>query len=109
MKLLQLNVFFIFLGLGGCCRANILFCWRRIRGASLLRQLQHVPQQLLQVSLNPKENCTRIVISRDCIVTTAVNCFTSFFSGFVIFTYLGFMSYKQGVNISTVATEGWLT
>lgn len=44
--------------------------------------------------------------SRDCIVTTAVNCFTSFFSGFVIFTYLGFMSHKQGVHISAVATEG---
>lgn len=43
---------------------------------------------------------------RDCLVTTAVNCFTSFFSGFVIFTYLGFMSHKQGVHISTVATEG---
>ncbi|KAG6457828.1 hypothetical protein O3G_MSEX010500 [Manduca sexta] len=43
---------------------------------------------------------------RDCLVTTLVNCFTSFFSGFVIFTYLGFMSYKQGVPISSVATEG---
>lgn len=43
---------------------------------------------------------------RDCLVTTAVNCFTSFFSGFVIFTYLGFMSHKQGVPISSVATEG---
>ncbi|XP_046384644.1 sodium-dependent noradrenaline transporter-like [Ischnura elegans] len=43
---------------------------------------------------------------RDCLVTTAVNCFTSFFSGLVIFTYLGFMSHKQGVHISTVATEG---
>ncbi|XP_025831651.1 sodium-dependent noradrenaline transporter-like [Agrilus planipennis] len=43
---------------------------------------------------------------RDCIVTTIVNSFTSFFSGFVIFTYLGFMSHKQGVPISTVATEG---
>lgn len=43
---------------------------------------------------------------RDCIVTTAVNSFTSFFSGFVIFTYLGFMSHKQGVPISAVATEG---
>lgn len=43
---------------------------------------------------------------RDCLVTTAVNCFTSFFSGFVIFTYLGYMSWKQGVHISTVATEG---
>ncbi|CAH1979962.1 unnamed protein product [Acanthoscelides obtectus] len=43
---------------------------------------------------------------RDCIITTIVNCFTSFFSGFVIFTYLGYMSYKQGVHISAVATEG---
>jgi len=43
---------------------------------------------------------------RDCIITTAVNCFTSFFSGFVIFTYLGFMSHKQGIPISSVATEG---
>ncbi|KAL0277756.1 UNVERIFIED_CONTAM: hypothetical protein PYX00_004932 [Menopon gallinae] len=43
---------------------------------------------------------------RDCLVTTAVNCFTSFFSGFVIFTYLGFMSHKHGVPISSVATEG---
>ncbi|XP_017781709.1 PREDICTED: sodium-dependent noradrenaline transporter-like isoform X1 [Nicrophorus vespilloides] len=43
---------------------------------------------------------------RDCIVTTAVNCFTSFFSGFVIFTYLGYMSHKHNVHISTVATEG---
>nr|CAD7597644.1 unnamed protein product [Timema genevievae] len=37
---------------------------------------------------------------RDCLITTAVNCFTSFFSGFVIFTYLGFMSHKQGIPIS---------
>lgn len=50
---------------------------------------------------NFNNNCLR-----DCLITTAVNCFTSFFSGFVIFTYLGYMSYKQGVHISTVATEG---
>ncbi|XP_057657398.1 sodium-dependent noradrenaline transporter-like [Diorhabda carinulata] len=43
---------------------------------------------------------------RDCIITTIINCFTSFFSGFVIFTYLGYMSYKQGVPIGDVATEG---
>lgn len=47
-----------------------------------------------------------ILFFRDCIITTGVNCFTSFFSGFVIFTYLGFMSHKQGVPISSVATEG---
>nr|XP_018904109.1 PREDICTED: sodium-dependent noradrenaline transporter-like [Bemisia tabaci]XP_018904110.1 PREDICTED: sodium-dependent noradrenaline transporter-like [Bemisia tabaci] len=43
---------------------------------------------------------------RSCLVTTAVNCFTSFFSGLVIFTYLGFMSFRQGIPISSVATEG---
>ncbi|KAK6622530.1 hypothetical protein RUM44_002342 [Polyplax serrata] len=43
---------------------------------------------------------------RDCLITTSVNCFTSFFSGFVIFTYLGFMSYKHGIPISSVATDG---
>ncbi|XP_059477468.1 sodium-dependent noradrenaline transporter-like isoform X2 [Neocloeon triangulifer] len=43
---------------------------------------------------------------RDCLVTTAVNCFTSFFSGFVIFTYLGFMAEKHSTPISSVATEG---
>ncbi|XP_022915297.1 sodium-dependent dopamine transporter-like [Onthophagus taurus] len=43
---------------------------------------------------------------KDCLVTTAVNSFTSFFSGFVIFTYLGYMSHKQQVPISSVAAEG---
>ncbi|KAK5648640.1 hypothetical protein RI129_003532 [Pyrocoelia pectoralis] len=43
---------------------------------------------------------------RDCLVTSIVNSFTSFFSGFVIFTYLGYMSYKQGVDIDEVATDG---
>ncbi|XP_073986394.1 sodium-dependent noradrenaline transporter-like [Rhodnius prolixus] len=42
----------------------------------------------------------------DCIITSMVNSFTSFFSGFVIFTYLGFMSHKQGIPISSVATDG---
>uniref|UniRef100_A0A8D9ATG9 Transporter n=1 Tax=Cacopsylla melanoneura TaxID=428564 RepID=A0A8D9ATG9_9HEMI len=43
---------------------------------------------------------------RDCLITSAVNCFTSFFSGFVIFTYLGYMSFKQKIPISRVATDG---
>lgn len=49
-----------------------------------------------------------ILLFSDCLITTAVNCFTSFFSGFVIFTYLGFMSHKQHKPISSVATEGEL-
>ena len=42
---------------------------------------------------------------RDCLVTSCVNCFTSFFSGFVIFTYLGYMSHYQGKDIQEVAEQ----
>ncbi|CAH1778665.1 unnamed protein product [Owenia fusiformis] len=43
---------------------------------------------------------------RDCIVTAGVNSFTSLFSGFVIFSYLGYMASTQGVNIEDVAKQG---
>ncbi|XP_023333623.1 sodium-dependent dopamine transporter isoform X2 [Eurytemora carolleeae] len=43
---------------------------------------------------------------RDCLVTSAVNSFTSFFSGFVIFTYLGYMAKSQGKDIENVADQG---
>ena len=43
---------------------------------------------------------------RDCLVTSAVNSFTSFFSGFVIFTYLGYMAKSQNKGIEDVADQG---
>jgi len=43
---------------------------------------------------------------RDCLVTSAVNSFTSFFSGFVIFTYLGYMAHSQNKDIEDVADQG---
>lgn len=43
---------------------------------------------------------------RDCLLTTAVNSFTSFYSGFVIFIFLGYMAHKHDMPISEVATEG---
>ncbi|XP_046361791.1 sodium-dependent dopamine transporter-like isoform X1 [Haliotis rufescens] len=43
---------------------------------------------------------------RDCLITVAVNSFTSLFSGFVIFSYLGYMSLRTQKDISEVATEG---
>jgi len=39
-------------------------------------------------------------------VTSAVNSLTSFFSGFVIFTYLGYMSEYQAKDIQDVAEQG---
>ncbi|XP_078541851.1 sodium-dependent dopamine transporter [Lissotriton helveticus] len=43
---------------------------------------------------------------RDAIITTSVNSLTSFFSGFVIFSFLGYMSQKHNVAISDVAKDG---
>ncbi|XP_069956817.1 sodium-dependent dopamine transporter-like [Cherax quadricarinatus] len=43
---------------------------------------------------------------RDCLITSLVNAFTSFYSGLVIFTYLGYMAFKQKTHISRVATDG---
>uniref|UniRef100_A0A8C5F0U1 Transporter n=1 Tax=Gouania willdenowi TaxID=441366 RepID=A0A8C5F0U1_GOUWI len=43
---------------------------------------------------------------RDALLTTTVNCVTSFFSGFAIFSVLGYMAHKHKVKIEDVATEG---
>ncbi|PSN53224.1 Sodium- and chloride-dependent glycine transporter 1 [Blattella germanica] len=42
----------------------------------------------------------------DSIVIPIVNCGTSVFAGFVVFSVLGFMSHQTGVPVSTVATGG---
>lgn len=49
------------------------------------------------------------VFCRDAILTSTVNCVTSFFSGFAIFSVLGYMAQKHGVKIKDVATEGVLS
>ncbi|XP_007949813.1 sodium-dependent dopamine transporter [Orycteropus afer afer] len=43
---------------------------------------------------------------RDAIITTSVNSLTSFFSGFVIFSFLGYMAQKHSVPIGDVAKDG---
>ena len=43
---------------------------------------------------------------RDCLITSFVNSLTSFFSGFVIFTYLGYMAKYQDREIDKVAEQG---
>ncbi|XP_033099261.1 sodium-dependent noradrenaline transporter-like, partial [Anneissia japonica] len=42
----------------------------------------------------------------DAMLTSSINCMTSFLSGFVIFSYLGYMSEKQQRPIDQVATDG---
>jgi len=43
---------------------------------------------------------------RDALATSTINCVTSFFAGFVIFSVLGHMSKKSHKPIDKVATEG---
>ncbi|XP_014664884.1 PREDICTED: sodium-dependent dopamine transporter-like [Priapulus caudatus] len=45
-------------------------------------------------------------VYHDALLTSSINCATSFLSGFVIFSVLGYMSAKSGVDIKDVATEG---
>uniref|UniRef100_A0AAQ5ZI20 Transporter n=1 Tax=Amphiprion ocellaris TaxID=80972 RepID=A0AAQ5ZI20_AMPOC len=43
---------------------------------------------------------------RDAIITSSINSLTSFFSGFVVFSFLGYMSYKHKVDLDKVAIDG---
>jgi SNF family Na+-dependent transporter len=43
---------------------------------------------------------------RDALLTSTINCVTSFISGFAIFSILGYMAHEHNVNIEDVATEG---
>lgn len=44
-------------------------------------------------------------LSSDAIVTSLVNCLTSFVSGFVIFTVLGYMAEMRKVKVEDVARD----
>lgn len=43
---------------------------------------------------------------RDAVLTSSINCLTSFLAGFVIFSVLGYMSYVQNKDIAEVGLEG---
>ncbi|OAF70941.1 hypothetical protein A3Q56_01280 [Intoshia linei] len=48
-----------------------------------------------------KNNCLR-----DAIFVSIANCLTSFFAGFVIFSYLGNLAFKKGVSVDNIVDSG---
>lgn len=47
-----------------------------------------------------------MIFRRDAILIPIVNCSTSIFAGFVVFSVLGFMSAKTGISVDKVASHG---
>ncbi|RDD42648.1 Sodium-dependent noradrenaline transporter [Trichoplax sp. H2] len=45
-------------------------------------------------------------VVRDAVFISVVNCATSFFCGFVVFSVLGYLSHQQGLPISRVVAQG---
>ena len=43
---------------------------------------------------------------KDAILTSTINCITSFVAGFVIFSVLGYMAKMQGLSVEDVGMEG---
>ncbi|XP_071847361.1 sodium- and chloride-dependent glycine transporter 2-like [Apostichopus japonicus] len=43
---------------------------------------------------------------RDAVVVPLINCLTSFFAGFVVFSTIGFISYKTGIEIKDLSVTG---
>ena len=49
---------------------------------------------------------TRLILFRDAIIVSVMDCLTSIFAGLVIFSIIGYMAAELGKDVSEVAAEG---
>jgi SNF family Na+-dependent transporter len=60
----------------------------------------------MQAQFQSEAQHASISLFRDALLTSFINSATSFVSGFVIFSVLGYMAHTSGQKIEDVATEG---
>ena len=88
-----------------CSKINIMFLWQVWSDAAtqIFYSLSACSGGLITMSSFNKfrNNCYR-----DSLIVALINCGTSIYSGFVIFSILGFMAKEKGVAVSDVAKGG---
>lgn len=67
---------------------------------------QSLPQRRCEAFPSvPSSSSSSSVTFRDALITSSVNCLTSFLSGFVIFTVLGYMAEMRQQDVDAVAKD----
>ena len=76
-------------------------------------QLWHLITNLMRIfagkiNFNSQENLMIFynLFNRDAILIPVANCLTSFFAGFVIFSYMGYLSKITGQDIDNIIQAG---
>lgn len=91
--------------------SNNCYRWAESR-AEQSRESPNTVSHTSPLNSKPFDACLKWVMLcyRDAIITSSINSLTSFFSGFVIFSFLGYMSHKHNVALDKVATDGeWVS
>lgn len=85
-------------------KLDVLFLLRLVNENVLINEFNSI------TPIWNKESHMSLFIFRDAMLVPIINCATSIFAGFVIFSILGFMAHETGKSVEAVITQGgsWL-